>query len=662
MAARRNILNGHPRRPILEKLMGGSKLALFALLLAIPRTVTSQSAKQGATFSGDGFAGKISCQRSESALQADRGARQAPEPKALGARSVSIGSNSLSAQAPLSASPASGDAIRSRAWSGRTVSPIDTDNGCEEIIASENHPGGWGRTERIETAAANGLNLVGTTSYVVSQGGIARLKAAEVRNSRNGSISGTLRLSLYFTLQPPVFGQTINGYQTAIYTLGQLQGGFSYFNVDSGSLAWSTPPDGTYYVTMTLDEFSGGQYGYQDFLTFSGTFTIGLSLHGNLSYSISGGTAELKADEVRNSRYAGISGTLRFSLYFTLQPPVSGQTITGYQTATYTLGQLAGGFSFFNVDSGTIPWSRPPDGTYYVTLTLDEFSGSGYFYEDFLTFSGTVRVGPPSPTCSSNATTLCLNGDRFAVGVTWTKSDGTTGTGQAIALTGDTGYFWFFSANNVEMVIKLVDGRALNSRFWAFAGGLTNVRVLITVTDTQTGAVRTYLNPQGIAFAPIQDTDAFAGATEPEGSLNDSGPTVTDPAAVTSLQLSRELSRFAQLACASDGTTLCLNNSRFRVQARWTTPDGRSGAGQAVSLTGDTGYFWFFSENNVEMVIKAVDGRAINSHYWVFAGGLTNVNVVITVTDTQTGAVKTYTNPQNVAFAPIQDTSAFLGP
>jgi len=45
--------------------------------------------------------------------------------------------------------------------------------------------------------------------------------------------------------------------------------------------------------------------------------------------------------------------------------------------------------------------------------------------------------------------------------------------------------------------------------------------------------------------------------------------------------------------------------------------------------------------------------------YWVFAGGLTDVRVTLTVTDTQTGAVKTYTNPIGTPFQPIQDTSAF---
>jgi hypothetical protein len=39
---------------------------------------------------------------------------------------------------------------------------------------------------------------------------------------------------------------------------------------------------------------------------------------------------------------------------------------------------------------------------------------------------------------------------------------------------------------------------------------LTNVRVVTTVTDTANGAVRTYTNPQGTRFAPVQDTAAFA--------------------------------------------------------------------------------------------------------------------------------------------------------
>jgi hypothetical protein len=260
-----------------------------------------------------------------------------------------------------------------------------------------------------------------------------------------------------------------------------------------------------------------------------------------------------------------------------------------------------------------------------------------------------ITVGP----CAADATTLCLNSGRFRVQVAWTTPDGRSGAGQAVAVTGDTGYFWFFSSGNVEMVIKVVDGRAVNSSFWVFAGGLTNVDVVVTVTDVQTGAVKTYRNPQGTPFQPIQDTSAFVAAATSAPAGEESA--TTSGAAAFARLFPRDL----LAACTGNATTLCLNNGRFQAQVQWTAGDGSTGAGQAVPLSGDTGYFWFFSPNNVEMVVKVVDGCSVFSTFWVFGGGLTNVNVVLTVTDTKTGAVRTYTNPQGTAFQPIQDTGAF---
>ena len=51
-------------------------------------------------------------------------------------------------------------------------------------------------------------------------------------------------------------------------------------------------------------------------------------------------------------------------------------------------------------------------------------------------------------------------------------------------------------------------------RFWFFAAGLTNVRVDIEVTDTETGESKTYVNPQNQPFAPIQDTEGFDTCSE----------------------------------------------------------------------------------------------------------------------------------------------------
>jgi hypothetical protein len=111
--------------------------------------------------------------------------------------------------------------------------------------------------------------------------------------------------------------------------------------------------------------------------------------------------------------------------------------------------------------------------------------------------------------------------------------------------------------------------------------------------------------------------------------------------------------------CIEAADTLCLGGGRFQVTARWQAPTGAAGPGMAQRLTGDTGYFWFFDSSNLEIVIKVLDGCALNGHHWVFAGGLTNVKVTITVTDTANGMQKVYKNPLNTTFLPIQDTAAF---
>ncbi|HVT14866.1 MAG TPA: hypothetical protein VHQ90_01630 [Thermoanaerobaculia bacterium] len=110
--------------------------------------------------------------------------------------------------------------------------------------------------------------------------------------------------------------------------------------------------------------------------------------------------------------------------------------------------------------------------------------------------------------------------------------------------------------------------------------------------------------------------------------------------------------------CVPGTFSLCLGGGRFEVTARYLTGAGESGAAHAAPLTSDTGAFWFFSAANLEVVVKVLNGCAVNGSYWVFAAGLTDVNVVLTVTDSRTGLAKTYMNPQATAFRPIQDTDS----
>jgi Subtilase family len=273
--------------------------------------------------------------------------------------------------------------------------------------------------------------------------------------------------------------------------------------------------------------------------------------------------------------------------------------------------------------------------------------------------------GPGGAKCTPTTTSLCLSSDRFRVETFWRRSDGLSGQGQAVRLTPDTGYFWFFNSSNVESFVKVLDACGLGGRFWVFGGGLTNVEVRTRVTDTATGQIKEYTNPLGTAFQPIQDTNAFATCSA-VAAATASTDTVSTPEQALSnlLQLITEVRGqepgTALATCTSNATAMCLGGGRFRVEADWRKPDGQSGTARVVRLTDDTGYFWFFNESNAEVFVKVLNAcvPGIN-RFWVFSGGLTNVEVRLRVTDTKTGQVKSYTNPLGIAFRPIQDTNAF---
>lgn len=113
-------------------------------------------------------------------------------------------------------------------------------------------------------------------------------------------------------------------------------------------------------------------------------------------------------------------------------------------------------------------------------------------------------------TCATTPTVMCLNQDRFRVIAQWRTKAGDEGFGRARPLTDDSGYFWFFNSANVELVTKLLDACPTQfDRFWFFAAGLTNVETILRVHDTATDTERVYQNAQEVAFAPIQDANAF---------------------------------------------------------------------------------------------------------------------------------------------------------
>jgi len=124
---------------------------------------------------------------------------------------------------------------------------------------------------------------------------------------------------------------------------------------------------------------------------------------------------------------------------------------------------------------------------------------------------------------AAGAAPLSLLNGRFSVEARWSSRGQVNVPASPVALTGNTGYFTFFDASNAEVIVKVLDAcQTAAPRFWVFAAGLTDVDVTLEVVDTWSGERRTFHNPAGQAFAPLQRTDLFAtcGTPQPCGQGN----------------------------------------------------------------------------------------------------------------------------------------------
>ncbi len=179
-------------------------------------------------------------------------------------------------------------------------------------------------------------------------------------------------------------------------------------------------------------------------------------------------------------------------------------------TTVYAAGYAGGGFGgvFRSVDGGA-SWAGVNAGLGNLDVRALAFdpqnssilyagtAGSGVFWNHF----------SPSGGLCSTGQALCLVDGRFQAHVAW-RSGSLSGTAEAVAITRSSGAFWFFDPTNLELVVKVLDGRSANGKWWVFYGALSNVEYTIKVTDTVTGAVKTYFNPQG-QLASFADTGAF---------------------------------------------------------------------------------------------------------------------------------------------------------
>lgn len=303
-----------------------------------------------------------------------------------------------------------------------------------------------------------------------------------------------------------------------------------------------------------------------------------------------------------------------------------------------------------------------------------------------------VEPGPPGLALGED--------DRFQVDLRWSNpKDGSSGTGYPRRLGQDSGAFWFFSPDNLEVTVKILDGRAVNGRWWVFIASMTDLRFEVDVSRAG-GPVKTYVQTAG-ANRNFIDVDA-SFVEGPQGPVSDpvrltpeiviepAQPTPADPVRVEVAVLNTEpdlafvgmagrdivfnyntyaypsgdfpppFRRFTAEANVGPlapgiytvdvredhrhafGRTFQVSaplgqlglhqdtdDSYFNVYVNLDPP--LRGVGYGVPLTRESGYFWFFDPENIELTVKILDGRAVNGKYWVFIASMTDVAYTVEV-------------------------------
>lgn len=160
-----------------------------------------------------------------------------------------------------------------------------------------------------------------------------------------------------------------------------------------------------------------------------------------------------------------------------------------------------------------------PNVTSYTAAGLDpatfylfrvRAAGAGTANSGYSNEAGTATLSEIAQ-CVAGPTALCVNNNRFKVEVDFSTGSGASpAMAQPVPTAPDSGLFYFFSAANLEMLIKVLNACVDPfNHYWVFYAATTNVEFAVVVTDTQTGRTRGYFNPLNRTAPPIQDVTAF---------------------------------------------------------------------------------------------------------------------------------------------------------
>lgn len=233
---------------------------------------------------------------------------------------------------------------------------------------------------------------------------------------------------------------------------------------------------------------------------------------------------------------------------------------------------------------------------------------------------------------------------------------------------GQSGLLYFFEKDNAEVLVKVLDACAVNGHRWVFVAPVTTLAFNLRVVENETGKVWAHGNPRGGHTASTaSDLEAFpcapadARAAEPGGNSGSPGGWgFADGEGLASV--ARPIVAGGAAAC--DPRPVTTVASGFTVEMCIEYLDGERTVAREMKDyglgPGRSALLYAFDRDNAEVLIKVLDGCAVNGHLWVFVAPVTTLAFNLSIKRSDgSGTPWTYRNALGRPAAAKSDLKAF---
>ena len=335
----------------------------------------------------------------------------------------------------------------------------------------------------------------------------------------------------------------------------------------------------------------------------------------------------------------------------------------------------------------------------FVVVAFNErgFSASDPFDFEFMPppYTEATEEGEVSD-CNLRGSGLELDG--YVVNMCLETPDGARRRAWDYGLAADeSGLLHFFGRDNVEVLVKVLDGCAINGHRWVFVAPVTTLAFRLRVRRTGPAFGPSWIdrendwfydserreqrefriggrignlrvgNPQGRTARTVSDTTAFPCTANEIAAAKAKAVNATGGEAAflrsRGLQTSsadpvRGLSAGASTDCEPGAAAMTLAGG-YKVSMCYETYAGETGDALDWGLdSSQSGLLYFFERNNVEVLIKVLDGCGVNGHRWVFVAPVTDLAFNLHV-ESPTGERWTHTNRLGRTADAAANVSAF---